>query len=521
MPLCHMCNVNVDNHRCIAPKTILLKTPMSIATSIALLILLACCALLIFVIAKASLSKSLQQEPLHVRLPSSIPAGFELRLSEAIKYKTVSSDDQPIDRAAFQTFVEYIKATFPLVFAKSNVKHFNEHSLLISIDGSEPDCQPVVLMAHYDVVPVESSTLEQWEQPPFSGALFGGFIYGRGTLDDKCSLMGILESVAWLLKENITLRAPLLIAVGHDEEIGGQGAAVIAEYIKSKYGQLRVVLDEGGVIAQDLVPGLESQAVALVGTAEKGHATFQLHCSSSQGHASMPERDGAIARIARAIYNIQKQSNSFKITPPVEGFFKYLGPEMPFFQRIVFANTWLFKKLIFRMYSKKGSTRALISTTYAPTVVRAGNKSNVLPSGAKAAINVRILPGETIAGCLAHLGTMIDDPDIQISVMPFANDPPAVTEDESDDFRLLGRVIRTVFNDTLVSPYLTIATTDSRHYSGFARHVFRFLPLPFENIDLPRIHGINERIRITDYERSIVFYRMFIEQFAGRQTHSE
>ena len=290
-----------------------------------LLILLACGAFLIFGIAKAFLSKSLQQEPLNEKLPSDIPAGFELRLSEAIKYKTVSSDDQPIDKEAFQAFVEYIKATFPLVFAKSDVKHFNEHSLLISLDGSEPDCQPVVLMAHYDVVPVESSTLEQWEQPPFSGALLDGFIYGRGTLDDKCSLMGILESVEWLLKENMTLKAPLLIALGHDEEIGGQGAAAIAEYIKKSHRQLRVVLDEGGVIAQDIVPGLEHRAIALVGTAEKGHATFLLKYSGWAGHASMPERDGAIAKIARAIYSIQKQPNTFKITPPVKGFFKYLG----------------------------------------------------------------------------------------------------------------------------------------------------------------------------------------------------
>lgn len=491
---------------------------MTVTTSILLLILLACCGIIMYAVTKTFLLNGLQPEPLSESTPDAIPAGFELRLAEAIKFKTVSYDDQPIDQDVYYAFIEFIKASFPLLFAQGDIKKFNKHSLLISIKGAEPNRPPVVLMAHYDVVPVASTTLEQWQHPPFSGAVHEGFIYGRGALDDKCSLLGILESVEWLLSENSIPDSPLFIAIGHDEEVGGQGAAAIANYITNHYGPLRAVLDEGGVIAEGIVPGLDNRAVALVGTAEKGHASFQLRYSGQAGHASMPESDGAISKIARAIYRVRKKSRVFKIAPPVKGFFRYLGPEMPFLQRMTFANIWLFRRLLYRIFSKKGSTRALISTTYAPTIIHAGDKINVIPLEASTSINVRILPGETVESCQAQLRTMIDDPDIEIMQLPFANDPPVATDDRSEDFRLFGRIICTVFPDVLVSPYLTLATTDSRHYGGFAAQIFRFLPVPFRNTDLPRIHGINERIKINDYKRLIVFYRMFIEHFADSRS---
>jgi carboxypeptidase PM20D1 len=446
-------------------------------------------------------------------LPPVDPGAVE-RLVGALQFPTVSRHEPSrVDTGAFEGLHRHLESAFPEVHRRLAREVVAGYSLLLTWEGTDRTLAPVLLLAHMDVVPAEATP--GWSQPPFSGAAAGGAIWGRGTMDDKSSLVAILESVETLLKAGYRPRRTVVLAFGHDEEVGGwRGAAQVAALLKGRGMRFAWVLDEGGVIAERLVPGVEAP-VALVGIAEKGYMSVELSAESPGGHSSMPPPSTAVGRVAAALARLEERPMPGRLDGVVRATFDYLGPEMPFGQRLVFANLWLFGPVVERLLAAKPATNAALRTTTAATIVEGGVAENVLPPRARAVVNFRIRPGDTVANVLDHVRRTVADPIVAIRALPGANDPSPVSSVDSPAFDTLRRTIRQVFPGVVVAPSLTVGATDSHHYLALAPDVYRFIPVVAGPEDIEHIHGLNEHIRIENYKNCVRFYLQLIRNAAS------
>jgi carboxypeptidase PM20D1 len=436
-------------------------------------------------------------------------------LSKAIRFKTVSYEDNiNRDSAEFLKFHSLLKIAYPYIDSLLEKTVISEYSLLYKWAGSNPDLNPIVLMAHQDVVPVDESSIDKWPYDPFGGKIANDTIYGRGSLDDKGSLMAIMESVEWLLKKQFKPNRTIYLAFGHDEEIGGiNGAKRIAAHLLSQGIKAETILDEGMVIARGLVPGVHKD-VAMIGIAEKGFVTIELFIEQEPGHSSTPEKESAIDILANALTKLHKNQRPAFISKPLQQFLDYVGPEMPFIEKMIFANTWLFKSLLISIYEGSAAGNASVRTTMAPTIFQGGIKENVMPSSARAVINFRIIPGETIEMIKDHVINVIDDKRIQVRIMKgFENDPSPVSPTTSYGFETINKTFHEVFPSIISAPSLMVGGSDTKHYHDLSKNIYRIIPIPVSNLILSSIHGINERIAIEDYENAIQYYIRLIENF--------
>lgn len=479
-------------------------------------ILLLLLALILFVLIRTFTMEDPQPEavtpPEWVKPPRD---GFAERLGAAIRIQTISHKPGMIDEAAFDSLHAFIRSNYPFVFSMGEDTVMGSHSLLIRIPGMDPMLKPMLVMGHMDVVPVERSSEDQWIYPPFSGAVEGGFIWGRGTLDDKSGVIGILEATQMLLEAGWRPDRDLFLSFGQDEEIGGDnGAVLIAEYFRQEKTEFSVILDEGGILARGVVPGVEGH-VALVGIAEKGYVSLELSVRMEGGHSSMPQRETALTKLIHALETLDRNPFPQTLTPPLEGFMAYLGPHMGFTQRMAFASPNLFKPLILDVYDQAPGPRALTQTTMVPTVIHAGIKDNVIPSTASALVNLRLLPGETAETARERVETIIGDTTIRVGYYDIVQDPSGVSDYRSEAFQKFGMTIKQVFPEVLVAPYLTIGATDARHFDGLSPNIYRFLPNLIDDTDLARMHGLNERISVDAMEKNILFYQAFLVNFSA------
>jgi carboxypeptidase PM20D1 len=376
---------------------------------------------------------------------------------------------------------------------------------------------PILLAGHMDVVPVEPGTENKWAQDPFGGRIIDGFIWGRGAIDNKSTVMGTLEAVEALLAEGFQPARTIYLAYGHDEEVGGtRGAREIAALLEHRGVKLEMVLDEGGVIADGVLPGI-SRPVALVGIAEKGFVTIELTARVPGGHSSLPPRHTAVGIVSAAVARLEQNQMPPRLDGPTHQMFDRVGPEFPLVQRALFANMWLTGPLLVRRLQQNPTTNAMVRTTTAPTIFQAGTKDNVLPSSARAVVNFRILPGDSVATILEHVARVVNDDRVEIKkVGRFSAEPSRLSRTDSESFRTLERTIRSIVPDALVAPYLVLVVTDARHYADLSPNVFRFLPLRLTVRDLERVHGIDERVGIGDYETAIRTYRQLFSNLGSR-----
>lgn len=428
------------------------------------------------------------------------------RLAGAIRFPTISNQDASQFRGApFRALHAYLAERFPRLGRSLVREVVNDFSLLYAWRGSEPERKPVLLLAHLDVVPVPPASRPQWSRDPFAGAVAEGFVWGRGALDDKVSALAMLEAVEALLAEGFEPARNVYLAFGHDEEVGGRdGAARIAQLLDERGLRFAYTLDEGLIITSGLMPGVRSP-VALVGIAEKGYVSVELIARGEGGHSSMPPPRTAAGRLAAAVDRLEGRPMAARIDGPTAAMFDFVAPEMKLPLQAVFANRWLFDPLIRFQLAKAPATNALMRTTTATTMLRAGVKENVLPTEARAIVNFRILPGESIAAVRAHVRDTVDDPAVEVRVLP-GDEPSPVSDPGAPSFGALHKTIRAVFPDVVVAPGLMIAGSDSKHYAALAEASYRFLPLRLEPADLARIHGVDERIAIRNYVEIIRFY---------------
>ena len=458
-----------------------------------------------------------EQPPVQSVPEVSIPDGAAERLAGSLRIRAVSSEDPAaFDADAFGTLHQYLQTAFPRVHAQLRRETVGTHSLLYTWQGSDSTLNPILLIGHLDVVPVETGTQEKWQQDPFGGRIVDGFIWGRGAIDNKSAVLGTLEAVEMLLVEGFRPVRTVHLAYGHDEEVGGVGGArEIAALLEARGVALEMVLDEGGVIGDGVLPGI-SEPIALVGIAEKGFVTIELSARVAGGHSSLPPRQSAVGILSAAVARLENTQMAARLEGPTRQLFDRIGPRFPTIQRAVFANLWLTAPLVVRSLEETPTTNAMVRTTTAPTIFQAGSKDNVLPSHARAVVNFRILPGDTVASVAEHAKYAVNDSRVEVKIVGrFSAEPSAVSSTDSESFRTLERTIRSVVPDAIVAPYLVVVVTDARYYSDLSQNVFRFLPLRLTQRDLERIHGIDERIGIREYETAIRTYRQLVVEATG------
>lgn len=434
------------------------------------------------------------------------------RLSTAITFRTIGAEDQSkLQEQPFLALQAFLRTAFPRVHKELASERINGYSLLFTWQGTDPDRPPIILMAHQDVVPVNPGTEADWTHPAFSGAIADGYVWGRGTLDVKASLMAILESVEALLAEGYQPQRTIYLAFGHDEEVSGHnGAEKIVAHLKAKGIKAEYVIDEGGSVLTTGLAGIKSP-VALVGVAEKGYVSIELAVMDPGGHSSMPPRHTAVGILAQAINRLEDHPFPAHLTT-MNLTLSYLADKLPSAKRVIVTNPWLFGPLVKHLMSQSPETDASIRTTTAATMISGSTKENVLPQKATAVINFRIFPGDTITSVTEHVRTTIDDPRVTIRPLPNATNPSPISDTHARGYRLIEETIYQTMGqmNLTVAPYLVLGGSDSRFYAPIAENVYRFVPMSVSGDDLKRIHGTNERIGTQDYACMIRFYAQLI-----------
>ena len=435
------------------------------------------------------------------------------RLSQAVRFVTISG----ADAAVFRTFHAFLRDSFPRVFsALTMVVEPTDSSQAMCLEwpGRDASLPPILFLAHQDVVPVEPETEQAWESPPFEGRITNGFVYGRGTMDDKGCLITLLTAAETLLGEGFQPERTIYFGLGDDEEIGGTGAQRIAETLRGNGVHLAFVLDEGLAVTEGYLPGFKVP-VALIGIAEKGSALVELTATADGGHASMPPRPTASGLLAEAIRALEKHPMPATLNGPTRSMLEFLAPEAHFPLNMVFANLWLFAPIVKANLAKKPATEATLHTTGAVVRLEGGVKDNVVPSEARAVVNFRIQPGDAVADVIRHVERFVDTTHIHVKLLPGSREPSSISSPETPSFKLIAGVIREVFPGAVVAPALVLGGTDSRQFAGMADAVYRFLPLRFQLGDDARIHGTNERVSVRNVAEMTRFYHAVISATAA------
>lgn len=443
----------------------------------------------------------------------------------AIQMKTINDiDTDKVDPLPFQGLHNLISMLYPEVEEYLTREVIGDYSLLYTWQGNNPDLDPIALTAHMDVVPANEAPDSGWIYPPFSGTVADGYVWGRGAIDCKGVMIGILEAVNYLLKIGFQPERTIYLAFGDDEEVSGaRGAAQIVNTLKERNVRLSFLLDEGGIVTQGSVPGID-KPVGLIGVAEKGHLSLVLRAQTAAGHASAPAQVTSIGALALAIATLE--NNPFpQDLEFVEFMMSFLASELSPLQKMALANRWLFGGFVKKRFAAAPLSNANTRTTIAPTIIKGGHTENVLPAIAEATINLRLMPGDTLIDVYKHVNELVGDEVVE--VLPAHDeslygdhswDPTPVSEVDSPQFHILLDLIKATIPGALAAPYLMSGATDARHYMQISDHVFRFSPFVLSSEENKSVHGINERLSFENAARTVGFMIELIERMSNFPT---
>ena len=442
------------------------------------------------------------------------------------------------DFKPFDEFMKYLTDSYPEVYRVMDVDTINTYGLVFHWKGKNSDLKPILFLSHYDVVPVvgyDPSTAtvadtvfrfhdkplppigtysEKWDYPPFSGAVAGGRIYGRGTLDMKCMLFSLMEGADNLIAEGFQPERDIWFAFGQDEEVSGrQGASKIADYFKQKGLRFSAVYDEGGIIA---APGsaIESiqEPLALVGVGEKGFLTLRLTIKGMGGHSSMPPSKSSLVYAAEIIEKLNDNQFPAEIIPPIAAFFDNVGEEMGFFSQMAIANQWLLEPLLLKTMEKSPASNALVRTTTAITMAKGSDAANVLASEAEVTVNFRILPGESVAGVIEHVKKLCEGYDVAIHVVS-EREPSSISPENVRGFEIIKEEMAKIYPAAIVTSYITIGGTDSYKYQTVSDDIYRFLPICLNQYEQRTIHNENEYISLENFGKMQWYFKELMKNY--------
>jgi carboxypeptidase PM20D1 len=431
------------------------------------------------------------------------------KLQALVRIPTISYDDESlIDPTRFEDFARTLDELFPLLHEHLTLRRIRDHSLLFHWKGSGAG-DPLVLMAHIDVVPIDESA--PWQHPPFGAEIHDDAIWGRGTLDDKGSLVGICGAVEGLLERGFVPARDVWLSFGAREEVLGVDAAAAVDELRDRRVTPWFVLDEGGAIAHQAFPGIDPP-LGVVGVSEKGTTTIELRAEGRGGHSSTPAPGGPTARIARAVVRLEKRPFAPSLPEPMLEMFTRLAPYAPLALRPVFANARRLQPLVKRALLAAGAEpAALVRTTMAVTTLSGSPAHNVLASSATAAVNLRILVGDTVASATEHVRKAIADDSIALELVD-VNEPSPVSPTDDPAFELITSTITELFEDAVPTPYVVMAATDSRYFTALCPRVYRFTPFRMTKAQRESIHSYDEHLGVRDFLDGVRWYTRLIER---------
>lgn len=453
--------------------------------------------------------------------------GAVKRLSKAVTYKTISNQDRnDFDKEAFSNYHEFLEESYPEVHKTLKKELHGDprpYSLLYTWEGKDPTLQPALFYAHLDVVPVPEDSRDQWKEDPFAGTVKDGYIWGRGSLDDKNQVHAILEAAEMKIKEGWQPSRTIYFVFGQDEEVGGaEGAKKVADVLEERgIKRFAYVMDESAPLTPGIFPGIEENT-ALIGIAQKGFVSIELAIHGIGGHSSMPPEESNIGILAEAITKLEKAQFPYRIHPAVRQQYLYMGPELdaenqPLYAAVAFGKdgkvTDMEQKFI-EVMSKNEVTRAMLHTTIATTMFNAGIKDNVLPPSATAVVNFRPMPGDTPEVIMEHIKNAIGDDRITMKDISASTPATNIADASGPGYKMLEKTIRQIWgNDLIVSPFFVVGGSDSKHFQArdFAPDVYTMTAIQLENTEeFKGFHGVNERILVDEYAKSIgFFYQIF------------
>ena len=429
-------------------------------------------------------------------------------LSELIRCKTVSYEDSALeDDAEFEKLIALLPALYPNVWKTCPLTRFEGRGLLFHWQGKTPG-EPAVLMAHYDVVPVEE---ENWRKPAFEAIVEDGVMWGRGTLDTKVTFNGVLSGAENLIKQGFQPEHDVYFAFSGGEEVNGPGAENIVQYFKEQGVELKLVLDEGGAVVEDVFPGVKGQC-ALIGIAEKGLLNLEYSIAGAGGHASAPAPHTPVGKLSLACTKVEAHPFKMHFTKPVLEMFDTLGRHSSFLYRMIFANLWAFGWVLNLLTKKSGGElNALVRTTVAFTQMKGSKAPNVIPPTASMVSNLRLNPADSIESAVAYIRRVIGDEDVKITKLT-GMEPSPISRTDCEGWQIVANACAGTWKGCIVSPYLMVQCSDSRHYGEISDRVYRFSAMDMTAEERHSIHGNDERIRLEVIPRAVEFFMRVMKQ---------
>ena len=443
---------------------------------------------------------------------------YSKNLSDAIKIKTISNvDESKVDWAAFDELHALFEERYPLIHKTLKKEVVGKASLLYTWEGKNPDLDPIALLGHQDVVPVSAGTEQDWEHEPFSGDVADGYIWGRGAVDMKNHVVGVLEAVETLLEDGFVPERTVLLCFGHNEEVVASpdnGAKKISALLESRGIRLDSVLDEGGAILPIKVPGIIDKNLAGIGIAEKGYCDYRISLTAKGGHSSTPPNHTALGKMADVIKDIENNQFKSEITSIVDGLLDKVGRNTSFLARNLLCNAKYLKPVLKVVMSNIPQAASFVRTTTAVTMAEGSPQANVLPQKASVAVNFRVMPGQTISDVKTHLQKVIKNKNVEIELIG-GQEPSNISPTDSRAFKAIEEICFRMNNKNVAAPYLVMGGTDARNYQNICDNVYRYSPFMLDPKLLGTMHGTNERIEIASFEDGLAFFKRYIKTLAS------
>lgn len=450
-------------------------------------------------------------EQKNISLPELKPISIE-RFIKGLSIPTVSKANYT--ETNFKPFEDYLKLLeeeYPQIFEIMTKERVNQYALVLHWKGKSNELKPILFLAHLDVVAAGDE--KGWKFNPFRAEAKDGRIFGRGTLDMKNMLHGVLEACDELIENNYTPERDIYLAFGHDEEVGGrEGAVKIAEHLQMKGLQFEAIFDEGGITAEKgSLNGINAE-VAMIGVAEKGFIASKIKVKGKGGHSSMPPLESAMGNAAKIMVDLEKNQMPSRLTPIIQNFFDNVGGSMSFLARFSIANQWIMKPILLRQMANSPSSNAITRTTTALTMMKGSEGTNVISPEVEFVVNFRILPGDTVEDVRKHIEKATRNYEVTTEEVSNTRNASIVSSTNTPVYKSLEKVVQTLFPNAIVTPYITIGGTDAFKYEKLSQNIFRFNPILLDSEERASIHNFNESIRVENFQRTIHYYRLLIHE---------
>lgn len=444
---------------------------------------------------------------------------FRKNLSDAIKIQTIANKDPELTNwPAFEEFAKFLEERYPLIHSKCEKIEIGKGPIIFRWKGSNPSLDPIALLSHQDVVPISEGTLEDWTYPPFEGHDDGEFIWGRGALDMKNHLIGVMESVETLLEEDFKPERDVYICLGHNEEVmsaDSSGAVFICDYFVKKGIHLDCIIDEGGAILPVDIKGVINKNLAGIGIAEKGYADYEVSITAKGGHSSQSPNHTAIGKMADIVKDIENHQFKAELSDHMMELFEKIGRNCSYPVRLITCNTKLLKPLLTKVLSYIPPAASLMRTTQGVTMASGSPAPNVLPQKASVNVNVRLYPGETAESAKEHLRKVIKNKKAEITLLPGWKNPSNVSPTDSRCFKAIEEICVSMDPNNIVAPYLVMGGTDACHYERVCENIYRYSPFKVSTSLLLTTHGTNERLPIAAIPDALKFFKRYIKRLSA------